>query len=309
MAAFTAEQFGERERSRLVGVQRQYDSCYYNIVRFFGRERVSPSEVAVKYLDTPYHLSDPLIIEYATEMEERFRAEGRLYDGPPVMKLAACRMRSEPRNITVQPTNYALQASTCFALDFPHKLFEPHGGTLRSYYRKNHGEITPADNPLAICIGVCGYVMVEERGRAYLLQVKRSANLASFENSYGPTVAGAVDFAEGYPNLTAMALSSLATEISEEINLRPVEYKIIPLAWGMEIFRGERPQIFCLVKTTMERMELVDRLEHIDQVTREFASYEFHRLYGGALVDQKIFNSLNVEARMNYMLLKEYLSQ
>jgi len=166
-----------------------------------------------------------------------------------------------------------------------------------------------ADNPLAISLGVCAYVIIEERGRAYLVQVKRTGNLASLENSLGPTVAGAVDFARGYPNLSALTMTALIAEVDEEINLRPAEYKIVPLAWGLEIFRGERPQIFCVIKTGLERMELAARLKSIDPSVREFESYEFHRLYGGAMIDRKVFDELNVEARLNYLLLEEYLSR
>lgn len=306
---FVAEHFGERGPDRLAGGQRQYDSGYHSLVRFFGPERVDPSDIAVNYVDSPYTITDPIIAEYAEEMAAQLRVEGRLYDGPPATKLVAHRLNAPPRSITIQPADYALQAATCFTLDHPHRLFEQHGGTLRHYYRRNHENFEEAANPLPICMGICGYVMIEEHGRVYLVQVKRAGNLASLENSLGPTVAGAVDFVRGYPNLTALALASLTAEISEEINLRPAEYKIVPLAWGLEILRGERPQIFCLVRTGMERMELADRLESIDPSDREFESYEFHRLYGGALVDRKVFDELNVEARLNYLLLEEYLTR
>lgn len=305
---FIAAHFGDRNRDRLAGVQRQHDSEYHSLVRFFGPDRIDPSDIAVKYFTTPYALRDPIIAEFAEEIEKRLRSEGRLYDGPPAMKLADCEMKASPRSITVQPVNYGLQAATCFALDHPHELFEAYGGTLRNYYRRDSQALAVADNPLAICLGVCAYVILEERGRAYLVQVKRAGNLASLENSQGPTVAGAVDFAPGYPNLKTLILASLTAEISEEINLRPAEYKIVPLGWGLEIFRGERPQLFCLVRTGLERMELADRLESISPSEREFESYEFHRLYGGALVDRKIFDKMNVEARLNYLLLEEYLS-
>ncbi len=306
---FIAETFGDRDPGRRAGVQRQYDSGYHSLIRFFGPERVDPSDIAINYLSEPYQLSDPTIAEYAKEMEQKLRDEGRLHDGPPAMKLAACDLSAPPRSITVQPVSYGLQAATCFALDCPHDLFSARGGTLRDYYRRGRGKLAVADNPLPICLGVCAYVIVEERGRAYLLQVKRSGNLASLENSLGPSVAGAVDFARDYPNLTALTQASLAAEITEEINLRPSEYKIVPLGWGIEIFRGERPQIFCVVKTGMERMELTGRLESIAPSALEFESYEFHRLYGGALIDRKIFDELNVEAHLNYLLLEEYLSK
>ncbi len=309
LPGFIEANFGGRDHSRQAGVQRQYDSCYHSLVRFFGPDRIDPSDIAVNYLPAPYSLTDPIIAEFAEEIEQRLRAEGRLYDGPPAMKLASCEMSAPPRSITVQPVSYGLQAATCYALDYQHELFKDHGRTLRNYYRHNHKKLAVADNPLAIGLGVCAYVIVEERGRAYLVQVKRSGNLASFENSLGPTVAGAVDFATGYPNLSALTMASLMAEVNEEINLRPAEYKIVPLAWGLEIFRGERPQIFCVIKTGMERMEVAARLESIDPTAREFESYEFHRLYGGALIDRKIFDSLNVEARLNYLLLEEYLSQ
>lgn len=304
-----AEHFAGRERERLAGAHRQYDSGYHSIVRFFGRDRIDPADIVVKHLEDSFRLSDPVIAEFAQEMEGRLRSEGRLYDGPPTMKLAECSIETPPRSITVQPCDYGVQAATCFTLDEPHPLFEPYGGTLRDYYRQQKTSLSVADNPLAVCLGVCAYMVIEERGRAYLVQVKRSGKLASMENSFGPTVAGAVDYTKGCANLEALALSSLGAEIGEEINLRPGEYKTVPLAWGMEIFRGERPQLFCLVRTTLERMEIAARLESIDPAEREFESYEFHRLYGGVMVDRKIFESLNLEARFNCLLLEEYLSQ
>ena len=284
------------------------DHDYVDLVYFFGEQAVDPATVAIEYRDEAFTLNDPLIAGYARETAERMKTEGRLYDGPPVMKLAGADLTSTNKRLVVQPCDYALQAGTCLALDVPDKRFAPHGGTLRGYYRNGCAQPSVANNPLAICLGVCGYLMIEEQGRRFLLQIERSDKLASLEGQRGPSVAGVVDYRTDLTDLAQLTRKALTTEIGEEINLRYGEYEIIPLGWGIELFRGERPQLFCLIRAPFERDELKARLDAVDPARREFKSYEFLPLYGGAVLDKKQFEQLNFEAKMNFLLLEEYLA-
>jgi len=281
---------------------------YVDLVYFFGDQAVDPATVAIEYRDEAFTLGDPLIAAYARETAERMKAEGRLYDGPPVMKLANADLISARKRLVVQPCDYALQAGTCLALDLPDNRFATHGGTLRGYYRYGCVQPSIANNPLAICLGVCGYLMIEEQGRRFLLQIERSDKLASLEGERGPSVAGVVDYRTDFADLAQLTRKALTTEIGEEINLRYGEYEIIPLGWGIELFRGERPQLFCMIRAPFERDELKARLDAVDPARREFKSYEFLPLYGGAVLDKKHFEQLNFEAKMNFLLLEEYLA-
>jgi len=285
-----------------------YSGDYVDVIPFFGKHAIDPGRIAVEYREEPFVIGDPVIASYATETAARMREEGRLYDGPPVMKLMAADLGSESGRIVVQPCDYALQAGTCLALDVVDERFAGHGGTLRTYYRHGCSKPSIDNNPLAICLGVCGYLMVEEQGRRFLLQIERSDKLASLGGERGPSVAGVVDYRAGFADLAQLIRKSLTTEISEEVNLRYGEYEIIPLGWAIELFRGERPQLFCLIRAPFERSELTARLEAVDPSRREFKSYEFLPLYGGAVLDKKHFEQLNFEAQMNFLLLEEYLA-
>ena len=164
-------------------------SDYIDVKRFFGRDRLDPSTVPIRYDPRPFEITDPVIDSFAREVASEMRSEGRLYDGSPVMKLVARSLDCETPHLTVQPTDYAFQAGTCFALDVPHPLFDTCGGTLRDYYRHDCSTPTVHNNPLAICLGVCGCLIVEDGRGKYLLTVKRSGHLASLENTTGPSVA------------------------------------------------------------------------------------------------------------------------
>jgi len=151
-----------------------YSGDYVDVIPFFGKHAIDPGRIAVEYREEPFVIGDPVIASYATETAARMREEGRLYDGPPVMKLMAADLGSESGRIVVQPCDYALQAGTCLALDVVDERFAGHGGTLRTYYRHGCSKPSIDNNPLAICLGVCGYLMVEEQGRRFLLQIERS---------------------------------------------------------------------------------------------------------------------------------------
>ena len=308
LPAFVAAHFPGSEDSRRVGRLGQFLSDYLDTVRFFGPDGIRPSDVTLRYLNEPFRFTDPLIAEFASKAAGQMRAEGRLHDGPPAMKLAASDFGSGTPSLIVQPCDYALQAGSCFALDLPDARFAHAGGTLREYYRR--GCLVPRveNNPLAICLGVCGYLIVDERGDRMLLQVRRSSSLASLEGTCGPSVAGVVDFVAGYRHLQQLVDSSMGSEVEEELGLESNEYEIIPLAWSTELFRGERPQIFCVIRTLLDREELTARLRAIPADRSEFESFKFVPLYGGTVLDQKHFEALNPEAKMNFFLMEEYLS-
>ena len=307
LAGFVAKHFAGSDDERRVGRLQQYLAGYVDIVRFFGSDGMRPTDIHVHYLNQTFEIPEPVIREFALRVAAEMRVIGRIFDGPPVMKLASSDLYSNAPHITVQPCDYALQAGTCFALDLSDKLFDPVGGTLRDYYRR--GCIVPSvdTNPLAICLGVCGMLVVDERGDRFVLQVARSSRLASFENTHGPSVAGVVDYVTGCHDLAELIEIALGEEVQEELGLKHDDYEIVPLAWATELFRGERPQIFCLIRTLLNRSEIAARLASIPPEQREFDDFAFVPLYGGSLLDRKDIDLLNPEAKMNYFLLEEYL--
>jgi hypothetical protein len=224
------------------------------------------------------------------------------------MKLVASDLAGSAPSIIVQPTDYDLQAGTCLAMDMPHAFLDNHCGSLRNYYRHDCADPTVPNNPLAICLGVSGSLIIDEGGDRYLLNVERSSRLASLGGTIGPSVAGGVDYATDSSNLAELIDAALGAEIEEELNLRGGEYDIEPLAWAIEPFRGERPQLFCLIRTLLDRKELTARLESIRDEQREYASFEFVPLYAGLIPEQSVLDAMNFEAKMNFYLAEEFLS-
>ena len=280
---------------------------YIDVVRFFGERALDLRSVTVEYEPAPFALTDPIIRDYAEEIAARMTVESRLRPGTPVMKLVGYNFAATPGRLIVRPCDYRLQAGTCLAMDLPHHAFVDYGGTLRGYYRHDCPNPTVENNPLAICLGVCGYLLVEEQGQRFLLQIERSENLASLEGEWGPSVAGVVDYADSYCTLDDLVRGALGAELAEELGLGPDEYSIVPLAWAIELFRGERPQVFCLVRTSLGREEVTARLEAVDPTHREFKSYQFIPHIRDAAPDNEPFGPLNFEARMNLVLLNEKL--
>ena len=292
-----------------VGVDKQYESGYFDIVRFFGEDRVDPSKVRPEYLDTDFQFSDAIIADFSRIVETALGAEGRLYKGPPVMKLVNYDLRSARPVLTVQKARYGDQAGSCFALDWEHSLFAGRGETLREYYKSRYPSDAISDNPLTLCLGICGILMVREGPRSYLLTVKRTGRLASLESSAGPAVAGSVDWSTAYANLGDLIDSALGCEIKEELALPVGGYTITPLAFAREIFRGESPQLFCLVTTDLSRSEVTARLKSVEEAVREFDDYSFAELGAeGSLAGATLAAlGLNHEALMNYYLTEEFL--
>lgn len=293
--------FGDDFSERAVGKSRRIDSGYIDIVRFFGSEAVDPSTVSVQYDSRPFVFADPVIAEFASDVERLMCAEGRLYDGPLVTKLITANPAGGLKSISVQPVAYGMQAGSCFALDLPHPLFAKHGGTLRTYWKSKYPSTSIESNPLAICLGVCGFVAVTDTGgKTSLLCQNRSGLLASLESSAGPSVAGSVDWNSSYLTLDELIQSSMNQEIAEELGLDSRDYSIIPLAYAREIFRGEKPQIFCLINASLTRLEIDGRLGALRPDHPEHDSWFWVDLNGD------LAPALNHEARMNYYLTEEF---
>ena len=91
----------------------------------------------------------------------------------------------------------------------------------------------------------------------------------------------------------------------EELSLSPEEYTIIPLAYALEMFRGERPQLLALIETELDGPTVARRLEEIPAGKREFASFEFVPLYDFALPSE-LEDRLNHEGLFNLLLCQEY---
>ena len=298
---------GENKRQeRLVGIERRTDSGYYDIHRFWGEHAVSPEEIHLRYLPEPFRLADERIAAYANEIAAYLREQGRLYDGPPVMRLERLDLSVRPVVAVVQAAAYPEQAGSSFAMDHAHPLFADYGGTLRDYYLREYRETRFAHSPLCVCLGVCGQLIIRDNGKLFMLLVRRSAKLASLENSIGPSVAGSVDFVDGLATMADLMRVSFAQEIEEELGLRESDYRLIPLAIAREVLRGDRPQLFGLIIAEIGSGELKKRLEACRE-HGEFDQYELISLGEGRLALDQIAR-LNFEAKMSYYLAEEYLS-
>ncbi|MEW6050244.1 MAG: hypothetical protein AB1644_04180 [Candidatus Zixiibacteriota bacterium] len=295
-------------KTRLVGRDRKFPSAYFDIVRFFGPEHVDPSEVALEYLPGSFEFTDQLIAEFSRQIETELRRQGRLYDGPTVVSLHHFDMSRVPYRLIVQEARYVDQCAG-FALDLTSPLFSKWGGTLRNYYKAKYPSLDARDSPLAICFGICGLVIVSENDRLRILFVKRSRRLASLEDSIGPSVAGSIEYEPRYSNLRELIEYSLGKEIEEELGLERHEFTIIPLAYAREIFRGDRPQLLCLIRTTLSASEIKDRLLSLDESRREFDDAMFAEIDDDGELRADMLSTLNFEAVMNWYLAEEYFGR
>jgi hypothetical protein len=293
----------EIRRSRLAGKSREIESDYFDIVRFFGSEGLDPARVAVDRLREPFEFADQRIARYSAWVEHRLREEGRLYHGPKSTGVVTADFESEEPSITVQPCDYGKQAGSCFALDVPHPVFDQ--ATLRDYYLGTCASRRIEDSPLALCLGVCGMVLTGDTSERLLL-VRRAAHLASLEDSIGPSAAGSVDWEEGSESLDEMVRRALTDEIREELLLAEEQYSIVPLAWAREVFRGERPQVFCLIEAHLTPGQLARHMEQVITGSDEIASFDLVALEGQAVPKGRL-DELNHEARMNWWLISEWL--
>ncbi|MEA2031265.1 MAG: hypothetical protein U9N55_06695 [candidate division Zixibacteria bacterium] len=302
--------------ARMVGINRLYDSGYFDIVRFFGEDKINPDKVEIHSLPGRYELSDQKIKEFSGKIESQLRKQGRLYDGPDAMRLKAVNLTDSPYYISIQACNYGIFAGCCFGLDQPDQLFDSNGSTLREYYKQITLSTNLETHPLAMCLGVCGMVVVDKNGdeetndiqqkRRYLLLVHRSKHLASLEDTIGVSAAGSVDFTTSCQTLSELSKRSLSQEIEEELGLAPNEFTVEPLAYAREIFRGEKPQLFCLIKTPLSVEELTHKLQNPQQQS-EFDSFEFIPM-SDDLIGTLRQMEVNHEVMMNSLLLEEYFT-
>jgi len=287
-------------KSRLVGVNRDYDSGYNNIVRFFGDGAISPLNIKINYHPEQFRLKNKNIAKFTEEIEKDLRELGRMYDGPHVSRIVDAEFSGNRGKLEIQKCAYGTFAGSCFALDKETSHFGKYK-TLRDYYI-NQSCSGLEDHPLALCLGICGIVLLKDKDNRQCLLVERSGSLASLENSIGPSAAGSVDYSEKYETLDKLINDSMGSEIEEELNLKNDEYKLTPLAYAHEIFRGEKPQIFCKIESTLSQKELSDRLDSIKN-PEEFTGYQFVDL-SDIISQRKIVNH---EALMNCFLIEEYL--
>ena len=227
LPSFVERYFSDCSEARRVGLNHDHDSGYYDIVRFFGDSAVDPDSIRLTYVEDEYKIPDKAIATFADEMALRMRAEGRLHDGPAVMKLASERRSPNDYELIVQPTTYEQFAGSCLALDVEHSLFFNKGGTLREYYRSCYPSKTVEDNPLAICLGVCGLLETREADRTEYLVVRRAMHLSSLGGTYGPSAAGIVDFRTDAETVQDLLVLQMAEEVIPPINA-------VSMIWSIE---------------------------------------------------------------------------
>ncbi|MFH1688394.1 MAG: hypothetical protein ABIE70_12855 [bacterium] len=291
--------------ARLAGVPAM-PSGYYDIVRFFGRDGCDPRRVSIRYDEEEFCIVDPLIANFAKEMIAGMTEAGRLYSGAPAMHAKEVDLSGHKPYLRVQPCDYALQAGSCFALDYRHEIWRERGETLRQYYLNKLPNHTLNNNPLATCLGVCAWLTVRDGSDRRLVLLRRAGHLASLAGTVGPTVAGSVDFVTTWTNLHVVLIDSLRQEAREELGLTPQEFSVIPLAYGREIFRGERPQLLALIESNLGVGEMAERLAAIPSTQREFDRVEFtpvHDFDSAAGMTER----LNHEGLFNLLLCQEYV--
>lgn len=271
---------------------------YFDIRRFFGPQAVDIGSLSLRHRSDSFQLSDPLIAQFAEEVAADMERDGLLRPGPPVMKLAAADWVAG--RIEVCPVDFRLVAGTCLALDHSHPVFGGRGETLREYYKSKCPSTALEENPLAISLGVCGLLVVEEDSTPYLLKVRRSAGLITMAGTIGPSVAGNVDYNRQLRTVRDVVETQVTAEMHEELDLAENEYDIIPLAFAREIFRGERPQLFTLIRCHVRMSDLDDRLAQLCGGAAEFDRFGFVSV-GSDMSD------LNHEAGMNFRLMQEYV--
>lgn len=285
-------------------------SCgYFEIFRFFGPDGIDPRDVSVEMQSEPFEFSDDRIARFAAEIERTMIAEGRIHAGPDILKLVDADLTGARKSLTVQPCRYGYQAGSCLALDFEHSQFDELGGCLREYYLSQYPSRAVCDNPLAICLGVSACVVVQQEGVERVLIVRRSARLASLASTFGPSVAGSVESGHLRDNLFELMQRAVAAEATEELHLAPTEYRLVPLAYGREVFRGERPQVFAALMTDLSIGELSERWDSLDPETKEFDDFVFLPLADDPGSDDRVTEQINYEAAMNLQLLREYSRQ
>ncbi|PWB71118.1 hypothetical protein C3F09_08285 [candidate division GN15 bacterium] len=306
-AEFVTRHFNadSQRRERMVGASRQHDSWYFDIKRFFGAGAIDPSAVPIRYEQSAFVQRDSLIAAFTQKIETALRAQGRLYEGPPAVQITRADWIPEEPSVAVRSIRYGDQAAS-FAMDLDDPAFRQWGGTLRDYIRIKYPSTKLEDLPLCAGVGVCGMVVLEDAGRRHVVRVRRSATLASLENTVGPSVAGSVEFADNFSHLAELIERSIERELEEELGLAAGKCHITPLAYAREMVRGNRPQLFAVVETKLDRTQISDRINALPAGKREFSEYTFLPFTNGCLSAADI-EPFNFEAKMCYYLMEEWL--
>ena len=183
---FLREYFGSESMlaARMAGVPPRLTG-YYDIVRFFGEGECDPQKISIEHDTADFEFDDPLIARFAEQMASQMTKEGRLYQGPSAMHVRDADFLAGKPSILVAPCSYRLQAGSCFALDYHHKIWARRGETLRGYC-KDRQKDGANRAPLATCLGISAWLTVRDGSERALLLMKRADNLASLEGTVGP---------------------------------------------------------------------------------------------------------------------------
>ncbi len=244
--------------------------------------------------DYLFAFSDQRIKEFAHAQAERLRAEGKLYDGPPALRLVQLLVSEDLANtkFSVQPCRYADQAGSSFLLDYPDPLFDDSGGTLRSYLEQKYQPLQLIEQ-LPGCFGVCGMVITSDRKIPVPL---RGRLLASMAHTWGPSVAGGVDYESKLACFDDILATQLPIELEEELGLHLGEYSFTAASCALEGGRGMRPQIFAMITTSLDSIELLDRVQSQPENEREHDDLRWIRLDDPLKWSVDLLQSLNYEA-------------
>lgn len=250
--------------------------------------------LSLKHSSASFAFSDQRISAFAHAQADRLRTEGKLYDGPPALRLVQLQVSEDLANtkFSVQPCRYADQAGSSFLLDYPDAIFDDSGGTLRSYLEQNYHP-TQFMEQLPGCFGVCGMVITSDRKIPVPL---RGRLLASMAHTWGPSVAGGVDYELKLQCLDDILATQLPIELEEELGLQQGEYSFTPASFALEGGRGMRPQIFAMITTSLESIELLERVQSQPEEEREHDDLRWIRLDDPLKWSVDLLQSLNFEA-------------
>lgn len=270
-----------------------YPGDYREILDHRALETIGKN-IPLEHDNHSFSFADQRIRQFAQEQAVRLRSEGKLYDGPPALRLKQLFLTEqlEQTRLIVQPCQYADQAGSSFMLDHPDALFADSGGTLRSYLEQTYRPSQLIEQ-LPGCFGVCAMVITRDR----LIPVPlRGKHLASMSGTWGPSVAGGVDFDPGLRYLSDILATQLPVEVEEELGLTQPEYTFSAASFALEGGRGLRPQIFGFVTTSLDSMEMLERVNSISAESREHDDLRWIRLDDPLKWSADLLQSLNYEA-------------
>jgi hypothetical protein len=250
--------------------------------------------ISLAHDDQMFAFSDQRISEFAQKQAERLRAEGKLYDGPPALRLVQLQVSEDLANtkFSVQPCRYADQAGSSFLLNYPDALLNDTGGTLRTYLEQKYHPSQFMEQ-LPGCFGVCGMVITSDRKIPVPL---RGRLLASMAHTWGPSVAGGVDYDSKLACFDDILATQLPIELDEELGLKQGEYSFTPASCALEGGRGMRPQLFAMITTMLDSIELLERVQSLPEDEREHDDLRWIRLDDPLNWSADLLQSLNYEA-------------